>query len=252
VKHPAITFFLYLIPAAAIVAAWSFLVPTGSRTAFLLGRPDEIAVAAARLVQTKVFWTDFWASASVLIQGYLLGVLVGFLTGLLAWYVGRHGRIATAYLVGLGSIPLFALAPLLIFVFGIGAGTRLIIVFLSVWIPMALATVSAAGDAERRYADLLVSLHGTRSQALRLIVAPAAFFLCLPSLKTLANAALVAVFLSEWISAENGLAKFVLASMSIYNVPEMWVGLVTFVLLGVALGYAVDLIEARLTRWRAR
>jgi NitT/TauT family transport system permease protein len=240
------------LPAIALVAAWSLLVPAGSKTAFLLGRPDEIAAAMARLVRTPSFWADLWASISVLLQGYFLGVIGGFATGLAVWYAGSYGRIAGFYLVALGSIPLFALAPILIFVFGIGEGTRIVIVTISVWIPMALSASYAAIEAEARYSELLLSLHGTRIHGLRLIVAPAAFFVCLPSLKPAVNAALVAVFLSEWISAEQGLAKFVLASMSVYNVPAMWVGLITFVILGTALGLAVDWAEARLTGWRPR
>ena len=239
-----------MTPVVVVIILWQVLIPAGSRTAFLLGRPDEIARAARNLVQDPTYWQDLGASVRVLVQGYGLGIIGGMVIGLVVWRLRNFGRIAEAYLVALGSIPLFAVAPLLIFVLGIGVETRVFIVTLSVLVPMALAAVSAAAETERHYSDLLRSFPRSRWQELRLIIAPGTLFACLPMLKPSANAALVAVFLSEWISAQNGLAKFVLASMSIYNVPQMWVGLLTFVLLGVGFGSIVDLVERHVTKWR--
>jgi NitT/TauT family transport system permease protein len=240
----------YVLPVSALLALWAWLVPENSRAAFLLGTPAEIGRAAAELIGDPLFWRDLSTSVGVLLGGYLLGAVLGFSIGLLGWTGGRLRQVFEAHLVALGSIPLFALAPLLIFFFGIGTGTRLIIVTFSVGIPLALAAIFAARDTERHYRDVLLAFPAPRSRALAMIVAPGTFYACLPALKPAGNSALVAVFLSEWISAERGLAKFVLASMSTYKVPQMWVGLLTFMLLGILLGVTVDLIERRLTRWR--
>jgi NitT/TauT family transport system permease protein len=241
---------LGLIPVVVLLAIWEASVAPGSRGAFLLSRPSDIWLGIERTFASPQFWTDLTTTSQTLVGGYLTGVAAGFVTGVVVWLSGRNSQIGETYLLAMGAIPLFALAPLLIFIFGIGAGTRLLIVFLSVWIPVSLAVYSNARDVELRYLDLLRALRANKIQQLRAVVAPGAFFLSLPAVKASVNTALVATFVSEWISAQNGLAKSVLAAMSIYDVPRMWAGLLTFVALSVLFSAMVAALEASLTRWR--
>lgn len=240
-----------IAPLLFVVVLWQVLVPDGSNALFLFSKPSAIVAAAGRLAETGTFWGDLGASAGVLIVGYSLGALLGWVIGLLIWFGGKRGGVAELYLLAIGSAPIFAMAPLLIFLLGTGAVTRIVVVGVSVLIPMALSAYSAARSTERTFQSLIEALGTSRTEQLRRIVAPGCFYQSLPSLKSLANVALVGVFLSEWISAQRGLAKFVLASMSVYDVADMWVGLFTFMLMGAGFSGVVNRIERRATGWRS-
>jgi NitT/TauT family transport system permease protein len=241
-----------VLPIVVLLAIWSWFVPEGSRLAFLLGRPDEIADAARILIFSNAFWADVWASILVLCLGFTIGIVAGFFLGLIVWQLAKLGRVVESYVIALGSIPLFAVAPLLIFIFGASMSTRVVIVTLSVAVPMLLSCLTAAREIERQFEPVTSAFRGSRWKAMRWVIAPGTFYAALPTLKAAVNTALVAVFLSEWITAEHGLAKFVLASMSVFAVPNMWVGLIAFVLVGVSFAALVDSIEFRLTRWRRK
>jgi NitT/TauT family transport system permease protein len=240
----------YVVPVLALLGAWQVVTPLGSRTAFLLGSPSEIAAAATRLLASPIYWNDFAASASVFIVGLTLGVTLALIIGLGVWAFGQSGRVFEHYLVAFGTVPIFPIAPLLIFAFGPGFETRVFIVTVSVLAPFVLAVITSARQSEERYHELILSFQTTKIRALVNIVAPSAVIDSLPALKPCVNAALVAVFLSEWISAENGLAKFALASMSIYRIPDMWVALFTFVAFGVFASFFVDWLVTKATPWK--
>jgi NitT/TauT family transport system permease protein len=241
-----------VLPIAAILAAWQLVVVPGGRVDFILSRPSEVAAAALRLAGSAHYWTDCWASLRVLISGFVLGVVAGAALGIWLWSLSYFRRVAEAYLVAAGAAPIFALAPLFVFALGTSEGSRIAIVCVSVLIPTALSAFNAAVSVHRTFGDLISELAGRPAQILTTIIAPGAAYALLPSLKIFANTALAALLLSEWVSARDGLGKLILASMSIYNVPDMWVGLLTLVVIGIAFSLAVDLVEATVTPWRRR
>src|SRR5262249_55089365 len=121
--------FWLIAPIAVLCLVWEFVVQPHTRLAFLFSRPSEIAATFALQIRSPAYWGDFMATTYTLVLGYAIGVVGAFVTGLVVWFSGRSARIAEAYLIALGAIPIFALAPLLIFAFGIGFNTRLIVVF---------------------------------------------------------------------------------------------------------------------------
>jgi len=242
--------FWLVVPIAAFCVVWELAVQPQTRLAFLFSRPSEIGAAFSRLVHSPAYWADFAATSYTLTLGYAIGIVAAFFTGLVVWFSGRSARIAEAYLIALGAIPIFALAPLLIFAFGIGFNTRLIVVVLSVWIPVSLAVYSSAKEVHSRYGEFIRASRLSQGTALKHIITPGVFYLSLPAMRAAVNTALVGAFVSEWISAERGLAKSVLAAMSIYNVPAMWVGLITFIAVSAGFSWLVYRLEVSLTRWR--
>ena len=66
------------------------------------------------------------------------------LVGLLLWWLQSLGRAVQPIVIGLATIPIFAVAPLLVFWFGVGLGGKIVVVALSVVFICLLATYQAA------------------------------------------------------------------------------------------------------------
>lgn len=217
-------------PVLAFLALWQFLVAGNRRLEFLLSTPSEIGAVIAEDILKESYWQNIAATSATMIGGFVVAVMVGALIGFALWWFRSFRQIGNIYLLALGSIPVFALAPLIIFWFGVGYIAKVVVVMFSVVFLIASGFLNSSVEAERLYGEVVTGLGGNRRVLFSTVIFPGAFFFSIPTIKSAVSLAIIGAFVAEWISSEIGVGKYILTSLSLFDVPRMMFGILTFLI----------------------
>jgi len=234
---------LRVIPLLVLLSAWEILATTSSRIAFLFGRPTTTFTVLISRTFDGTLLLDAAATLIPLLSGFLIGNLTGAALGLLVWRFPRFGFLAQPYLTGLGALPAFILAPLLIVWFGTGAAMKTLIVIMSTMFIAASHTTSGARDIDRRFFQLFRSFGAGDAMIFRLLVLPSIASWVFSSLRLNAGAALLGVFMAEFISSGRGLAHRTLMDAGLYNISAVWAGALCVVAIALVLDGCITILQ---------
>ncbi len=176
-----------------------------------------------------------------------MGVTAGLAVGLLLARSLLAERLLSPYIVAAQATPILALAPLIALWFGSGLVSKVLVVALICFFPMAVATTVGLRSVDPHLIELARSLRATRRQLLTTVEVPAALPQVLTGLRISVTLAVVGAIVAEWAGADRGLGVLInLARGSLFDTPLLFATLLTIALLGVTLYGAVILLERRL------
>jgi NitT/TauT family transport system permease protein len=196
-----------------------------------------------------------WASIKVLLMGYVAGVLMAGTLTILA----INTRIGSDFLETMTAmfspLPAIALLPLALIWFGLGNGSLVFILIHSVLWPVALNTHSGF-RAVSQTLRMVGRNYGLKGFAyIRKILIPAAFPSILTGLKigwAFAWRTLVAAELVFGVSSgQGGLGWFIFENRNTLDIPAVFAGLLTVIVIGLVVENLVFRVIERRTvlRW---
>lgn len=154
------------------------------------------------------------ALATLRVAGLGLGLSVGFALAVSAalHFAPLAERGLMPLFTASQTVPLVALAPLMILWFGFGLLPKIVLVVLVTFLPMLLSLLAGYRQAPRAFADLLVSMGAGRWTVFRRATFPAVRGAFLGGLRISATYAVVAAIFAEYAGARQGLGIYILAA----------------------------------------
>lgn len=242
---------LGLNAAAVIVglACWSLLARAGVQ-----GLPGPLAVArrAGGLIADGTLLTDTAASLRRVFIGFALGSLlavpVGFLMG---WYTVARGLIEP-YVQFFRTIPPLAIIPLAIVLLGIGETPKIFVITLAAFLSSVISTYQGVISVDRTLINAAKVLGAGDGVIFRRVVVPASSPFMLVGMRVGLGSAWATLVAAELIAAQQGVGYRMQQAQIYYDLPTIFVGLITIGILGLVMDRALLLVERRLTRWQER
>jgi NitT/TauT family transport system permease protein len=237
-----------VIPAAIFLSMWELLSDHSSQIAFFFSSPSSVATILVQHTLDGTLLGDLWYTAIPTIIGFSISVLLGTVVGLLLAFESPHSVAVRGYVSVFASIPIFAIAPMMIIWFGIGLNMKLVLaVFASIFVAISQAYNGALTVAHRQR-QIFESFGATRLQIIRHLFLPLSIEWILSGMKTTSGLALLGTFLGEFMASEQGLAHRMLVAGSLYNVGLVLACAVWMVVLIIALNCFAALMD----RWRIK
>jgi len=232
---------------AVFVLGWKLIVVVGGLQPYILPPPETVAGRFVGAWLDGTVWPHFQATMVEIVIGFVVGSVLALLVGYGLARSDLFERLASPYLVAAQAIPILVLAPLLVFWFGPGLLSKVVICALIVFFPVAIATMVGIRSVDARLLELGRSLRATRRQILTTLEIPAALPSIFGGLRVGVTLAVVGAIVGEWAGASKGLAVLInLARGSLFDTPLMFATLLTIALVGIVLYLAVVAIERRL------
>jgi ABC-type nitrate/sulfonate/bicarbonate transport system permease component len=239
-----------LVGVVLIVAIWTLLALTKFRENGAV--PTPLAVLRQ---YSKDGFDFYWTNVSVTLRGALIGfawgnvlaIAVAFLVLLLPALEG----VATQVAVISYCMPLTAIGPIILVVFG-GRAPTIFLAGISVFFTTLVGALLGLKAADRTSLDVVQAYGGNRFTQLRKVQVIAALPATISALKIAAPAAMLGAIIGEYLGGvDNGLGVAITAAQQNYMVPRTW-GL-ALVCGGVAgFGFLViGLIGRLVTPWAA-
>jgi len=150
---------------------------------------------------------------------------------------------------GLYATPTIALAPLFILWFGIGVWSKVVVVILLVFFPVAINTEAGLRTTSERLIEMLRSFGASERQIFVKVSLPSAVPFILAGLKLGIGRGLIGVVVAELFGSRAGLGRLIAASADSFNMPELFAGVVVLAVAGILMTAGFSWLERRLVPW---
>jgi NitT/TauT family transport system permease protein len=239
-----------LVLLVVLLGAWELATAQSKQTAFLFGSPSAIFGFLVAMWQDGSLFRDTYVTGMETVLGFVLGNVLGTVLGLLLWYSRFVSRVVQPFIVALGSIPIIALAPMVIIWFGTGLVSKIVMSTLSVVVVALVTSYKGAMSVDEDQVNLMRTLGATKRQIFRKLVVPASLTDIFAGLKLTVGFALIGAIIGEFMSSSEGLGHAIFKAGSLYIIPKVFAALVLTIALALLLTWIVGKIEKLLMPWR--
>jgi NitT/TauT family transport system permease protein len=238
-----------LLLAGLMLLAWTMLTERGIIPRYIL--PSPSAVLHEMTVHADILLKHGLATTKEALLGFVIGNVAAVLTALLfAWSAPLRLCLYPLALVSRG-VPIIAITPLLVLVFGRGLPPIVAVVSIAVSFPTFLNMMRGLQSADVEYQEMLHCLSASGWQRLRLIEIPASIPYLFAALKVSASTAFIGALVAEWIGTKVGLGYLVVISGQYFKLPMLWAAIITAAALTLVMLGLVAFAERLLHRWTA-
>lgn len=230
-----------LLIAAAILAAWELYCVRAGVSPLLLPAPSD--VARALVANHGEIAGHALSTASVTALGFSVSVAFAFLVSVALHFVPPLERGLMPLFVVSQTVPLIALAPLMILWFGFGLLPKTLLVVLVTFFPMLVSLLSGYARAAQDHLDLLASMGAGKVALFRRVYLPSARAAFFAGLRISGTYAIVAAIFAEYAGARRGIGIFILSAKNNFRADLVLAAVVVSSVLTLGLLGVVRLIE---------
>ncbi|MFG2325060.1 ABC transporter permease [Streptomyces sp. NPDC048568] len=242
------TLVLNAVSVAAGIALWWAAASAG----FKLPTPPEVVSRAGTLIGDGTLADDALASLTRVLTGFALGsavaVPVGFLMG---WY-GIVRGLVEPWIQFFRTIPPLAIIPLAVVAMGIDETPKIFVIFLAAFLACVISTFQGVVNVDRTLIDAARVLGAKDATIFARVVVPASTPFILVGMRVGLGSAWATLVAAELIAAQQGLGYRMQNAQLYYDLPTIFVGLISIGILGLLMDRVLLLAERRLTRWQER
>jgi NitT/TauT family transport system permease protein len=246
-RHPVAR----VVGVVGLVALWEILTRTGWVPALFLPSPLGVLGAGVEMLRSGELVGHVLTSLGRILTGFALGALGGVAVGLAVGVFGVAEAVGTPLIAATFPIPKIALLPLLILWLGIGEASKVAVITLGVFFPMAINTYTGVRHADPLLLRAAVSFGAGRWSLVRKVMLPAALPMIFAGLKLGAGTSLLLLVAAEMIAASSGIGFLVLHAQNLMETTKLMVGIVLLSLLGLASHWLLTRLERVVIPWKA-
>jgi ABC-type nitrate/sulfonate/bicarbonate transport system permease component len=240
-----------VVGLAGVLALWELVTRTGWVPPLFLPSPLGVLAAGVEMVQSGELLTHLATSLGRILLGFGLGALGGVAVGLAVGVFSLAEAVGTPLIAATFPIPKIALLPLLILWLGIGEASKVAVITLGVFFPMAINTYAGVRHADPLLVRAAVSFGAGRWSLVRKVMLPSALPMIFAGLKLGAGTSLLLLVAAEMIAAASGIGFLVLHAQNLMETTKLMVGIVLLSLLGVCSHWLLTRLERAVIPWRA-
>lgn len=234
-KLPAVIFFVLL------VIGLELCVRTGLIEGSLIPAPSTIFQT---LLEMKADFSDaFRSTFTNVLAGWLLSAVLGMVLAFLFSLSSVIKRAVLPFAVFFQTVPIIAIAPLLVIYFGFGSSTVIAASFIVSLFPVIASTLVGLESANQGQLDLFRIYHASPLQILLKLRLPSAYPYVYSGLKISAGLSIVGVIAGEFV-AGGGLGALIDTARTQQRVDIVFAAIILLSLMGWILLATLKLIHA--------
>ncbi len=242
--------------AAVLFAAWWIATHSGWIKPLFLPKPEAIWSAFVQSMagdlDEHTLATHFLASIARVFAAFALAVALGVPAGL-AMGVSRIARgVLDPPIEFYRPLPPLAYLPLMVIWFGIGETSKIILLFLAIFAPVALAARAGVKSVAQEQIQAARSMGASPRQVILHVIAPAALPDILVGLRIGMGVGWTTLVAAEMIAADAGLGKMVFNAANFLRTDVVILGTIIIGIVAFAFEMAMRWIERRAAPWKGK
>ena len=234
---------------AAALGAWEILARTETISPIFFPPPSSIAtVLVAALVEGEIL-THAWVTIVRVLTGFTLGAGPGLLLGLAMGASTRLRAQLDPLVAAAHPIPKIAVLPLVLVVFGIGEASKIVLAAVGAFFPMAINTMAGVRQISPIHFEVARSYGASRLRLFTRVVLPGSLPFTLTGARLSLNVALMLTIAVELVAAQRGLGQMLWFAWQTFRIEEVYAGLITSSVIGIALNGILGRFSAWAMPW---
>lgn len=235
------------IPLAGMVGLWALVVAVFAPPPYLLPGPDRVALAFVR--QIGPLAENGAVTALEIVLGLLGGVILGVAAAVIMTLIPWTARFVMPAIVVVQSLPVFAIAPMLVLWFGFGLASKIVMATLVIFFPVTASLHDGLSRLDPGLVDLARLHKASRLATFRYLRLPAAVPALVSGLRMAATVAPIGAVIGEWVGASKGLGLLMMHANARLQTDVMFAALVLLALMAMALRALVEILTRRWAPW---
>jgi ABC-type nitrate/sulfonate/bicarbonate transport system permease component len=230
-----------------ILAVWELYVRTGQISSAVL--PSPVMVVQALVENWDIIAVHTMQTLLETVIGLAVATLLGLLLAIALDISTWMRRAVYPILVTSQTIPIIALAPLLVLWFGFDLQPKVIVVVLYCFFPIAVACADGLLGTDPDLVRLMRSMRASRWQVLMLVRLPGAMPAFFSGLRIAATYSVTGAIFGEYVAAYQGLGIYMQSSYNSHAIVLVFAAIVVTAVLSLLLFGFVSLIERIALPW---
>jgi NitT/TauT family transport system permease protein len=235
---------------AGLVVLWELFARVGWVPALFLPSPLAVLRELTAMAASGELAAHLGASLKRLGLGFGVGAAAGIAVGVTVGFFSRAEALGTPLIAATFPIPKIALLPLLILWLGIGEASKVAVIALGVFFPMAINTYTGVRQADPLLVRAAVSFGARRWSVIRKVLLPSALPMVFAGLRLGAGTALLLLVAAEMIAVESGIGFLVLHAGNLMATTKLMGGIVVLSALGLVSNWTLNALERLAIPWR--
>ncbi len=211
--------------------------------------PAPSRILGAFREQGNLYADNTWRTVQETVVGFAVAVMIGLFFAFVVDATPLLRRAVYPLLIGSQTIPIIAIAPLLIIRLGFGLTPKIVIIVLYCFFPIVVSTVDGLRAAEPEMLNLLRAMGANRWQLLRVARIPAAMPGIFSGIKIAATYAVTGAVVSEWLGGSKGLGVSMIRAQKSFAPDKVFAAVFIVMLLTLALFLVIDLVARWMMPW---
>ena len=240
--------FRILVTFIVIIVFWYIICLLFELPSFILPSPDLVAIALFKNF-SEILNHSLITLLEILLSLFF-GIVLGSFFAVLISLSERLKRWIMPLLLASQSIPVFALAPILVLWFGYGISSKVVIGTIIVFFPIASNFSDALNKIPKEYIHAGQTLGFSKLQIFNLIKLPNALPGLFSGIRVGACFAPIGAVVGEWIGGSHGLGSYMIYSNARLQIDNMFAALIILIIITISLYHFIDLILKKLIWWQ--
>lgn len=238
-----------LVPLV-LLAIWELAAQLGWIDVRFFPAPSNVAKAMFTSLRSGELLTNTEATLQRLVLGFVLGGLPGLAVGILMGVYRPLRLIFDPLIAATYPIPKSAILPLILLIFGLGESSKVVMVAIGAFYPIAINTTSGVREISPIYFDVGRNFNASRWDIFRTVALPGALPFIMTGAKLGAGLGLILISIAEMMGAKTGLGYMIWSAWETFDVEQMYVGLFVVSLIGFLLTVLFNELERRVVPWK--
>ena len=239
-----------VISFTAILIIWEVAVRVSTIPKWILPSPTIIAIELWNI--KKMIWYHLIPTTVEALIGLLIASIVGIFCAIVMEWSQTIRRILHPLLVISQTIPTIAIAPLLIIWFGFGMISKIIIIGLVCFFPIAINMSDGFKTVNQEWLKIFHTMGASQWQTFRFVKVMAVLPHFFSGLKIAGAYSILGAVVSEWFGAEKGLGILLMRSTKSFQTERVFVAIVVIAFLSICLVKCIDLIARLSIPWHKK
>ena len=216
-----------------------------------ISKPSQIALGLLDLITSGDLVHDLVVSAVPFVYGFVAAVVVGVALGVVMGWRARVGYALDPLMTVFYASPLVALAPLVVFFFGVGVGGKATIIFLLSVFPFMFNASAGVRAVDRLLINVVRSLGGTERDLYLKVMIPSVLPYIVAGARIAIGRALIGVLVAEFFAASEGIGYAIARFGDLFALDRMFACIIVIMVIAVVLTEGIRWAERAAFPWRA-
>ncbi|MGB2719215.1 MAG: ABC transporter permease [Rhodococcus sp. (in: high G+C Gram-positive bacteria)] len=230
-----------------IIATWQVYVQISGIRPQVLPSPGRVVVQG--WAQRDAIAENAAATLQVTLVGFAVSLALAWLLAIAVDFSPWLRRAFVPLFVVSQTLPIIAIAPLLIIWFGFGLLPKILVIALATFFPMAIGLIEGFAAADRDARSLLASMGASRWQQFRYVRLPSALPRFFTSLRIGITYAVVGAIFAEYAGASAGLGIYMSQQKNSFRTDLVLAAVAVTAVISVVLFVSTFLVERFVAPW---
>jgi len=238
---------LPLVVGAALIVLWDVVVRVFAIPSFVI--PTPLSVWQAIVKDHAMLLDNAVPTIVESLGGFLLGNVVAIAAAIAFVHSRTLERALYPVAVAVRTLPIVAIAPILVLMLGNGYAPKIAIAALITFFPTLVNMVEGLEAADAQAMELMHVLSASRTETFRYVRWPSSLPYLFSAMRIASTSSVLGALVAEWIGTNKGLGYLIVLTTYDFRTALLYAAMAVTSVVALAFFFLVSVLEWLLVRW---